>query len=301
MGKELEDGHTIEYYSISKDSLLHLMLKLTYRIDPFEESIERLERIRLSQHGIDHINSRCINNKLRDNLYILTAYYGYVKAISQIYGLNQVPTIQECVNDFDEAQFDDLNDICDIIKLFEEKLHYGILIQESNDLMICDALKSTVIVEFSTSEEGLQNIYKRGELLEKPDDASRWSVLASIDDYDFNGNYLECTIQYYDNPTTLHLKKDATHRCDFYILYYTFPSIKHLNLPHLTKKVKKFIGKFEDHDIDCALMDSKTAAYSSNYIFKLIEKSDNLSYEDYNEYTYIGYEINQWIYIHLNK
>ena len=91
----------------------------------------------------------------------------------------------------------------------------------------------------------------------------------------------------------------ATHDHYFTKVYFTTLSI-YGKVPEFIPRMIKVPSNLLPYEIDAYFMDEKTATYSSEYVCERCQFDFN--YEDVpDEYTYIGYDINQWIQKRLKR
>lgn len=307
-GKLLEDGHDISYYSIPKDATIHLALKTfggscaTERLSETVGYIENdheivsspLQHRDLSLRFVRNTNATKVYEQRGGTCYAYAACSAYINTILRIYGSKAPPSFSEC---YQIACYNGSKggQPYESIRRLENHFHYGILYSKSNSLKIRDALTLSVIVSFSTSEDGWRSVAS-GQLLNYPGGKPNDYHAALIEGYDFNKDCLICKNSW--GGVTAQPRFDftpsAAHDCTFTLVYFTLESINGLINSQLNETMDCFCGRLNGKKINCAWMNETTAIYNSNYICKYRrDKKDQLNH--------LGYDVNQWISFNLNR
>lgn len=179
--------------------------------------------------------------------------------------------------------------------MLEEYFNLGVRFDVLSALSIRDSMMQSAIVCFSTSENGWKQV-KKGEFLEFPSGLANGSHSSLVEGYDLDKNCYICKNSWGGKTAEprFDFTESAPHNCWFIRVYFTPESIVGKTSKFFTLKIKKFGGSLNGIDIDCAWMDKITANYCDDYVCELKRKK-------HGQYKYIGYNVNQWISINLNR
>lgn len=307
LAHQLEDGNTLDHYHVEKNSL-YLMrrnkggcceLEKPSKVVGFIENdagkvISPIKPGKLSSRYIRNTNSSRVYKQRGGTCYAFAACSAYINTILRIYGSIEPPSFEEC---YRIACYNGCNggepEIS--IKLLENHFHYGICCETTKKSTILDAITLSVIVCFSTSQTGWQNV-AQGGLTEKPKGKMDGWHAAIVEGYDFNENCLICKNSWGGTTAEprFNLKPSATHKCYFTHVYFTLNSIRGKTNKTFHPNITKFTGLLNNFPVDCAWMDEKTATYTSDYVCEMCEYKEGPC-------NYIGYKIEEWIYIKLDE
>lgn len=288
----LPDDSQFQEYSISNDSTIRVVCDF-YK-DPFITAKRNLDSYRRSRNNIQNPYIEYFSENF-DKSYIYPACKAYIKAILQIKGSRDPPSLFECIEYIESLEMKVKSPQATIEQL-EKHYNYGILYKTTQKLTIRDALCFPVVIEFSTSQNGKAKILGEKKLIEKQKGSEKFWYTAFVEDYLFSDNCIICNDS---NGNQIHLKLSATHRCFVTLLFFTNESIKGkiqknevVKCDFLEAKITcmKFKGTLYNKPIDCVWMDRSLAAYSTDYIFQYCPRKNP-------QLPYLGYEINQYIYI----
>lgn len=307
-GMQLEDGRDISYYSIPKDETLHLVLRTkggscaSEKVSEIVGYIENdheivnspLRHRNLSLRFVRNTNATKVYEQRGGTCYAYAACSAYINTILRIYGSRDPPSFSEC---YQIACYNGANGgyPYESIRRLENHFHYGILCSKSKYLKIREAINLSVIVSFSTSEDGWRSVAS-GQLLNHPGGRANSYHAALIEGYDFIKDCLICKNSW--GGVTAQPRFDftpsAAHDCSFTLVYFTLGSIKGLTNLQLNETMDCYCGRLNGSKINCAWMDEKTAIYNSDYICKFRgDKHDQLNH--------LGYDVNRWISLSLNR
>ena len=134
-----------------------------------------------------------------------------------------------------------------------------------------------------------------GSLLTRPKGAADGRHAALVEGYDFDKDCMICkNSQAKTGAARFDLNQFMLHDYLFYRIYLDEDNIDGKSNSKFQPKCEKFTGKWIDNNIDCAWMDEESAVFCKDY---LCEHHP----ERKNKYQYLGYNIDQWIYINLNR
>ena len=254
-------------------------------------------------HQIDHLDSIYIRPTNVTGVYLQktgdcyahASASAYLNTVMRIKGIQkQVPSFADC---FALARYneDKGGSPMTSLKKIEEVYKFGVLFEETQELpLIRDICIYSVILIFDTTEEGYQAI-ARGSLTKKPTgEISEGGHCVLIEGYDFERDLCICKNSWGKDTSRMRFEVNigALHRYSFVKVYWTLNSIKQ-NLIQ-TFKMEKFLGYYKGHLINCAWMDKTTAIYTSEYICDPHE-------EKQGPYCYLGYDINQYIDLRIQR
>lgn len=226
--------------------------------------------------------------------YAYAAASAYVNTAMRIYGLESIPSFDECYN---LASYDKENggDEIEAIQRIEAKKKLGIKCEKRKNVTIQEIMNLSVILSFSTSMQGWVNVSK-GDLLTFPIGKSEDFHAVLVEGYDF---YLDCLIcknswGNYTSEPRFNFTPSAAHSYEFAVVYFTEQSIQGKIAKEYKPRMKKFIGELDNEEINCAWMNSEAAIYEMDYVCEYHpEKKGDLKY--------LGYKIDEWIEINLNR
>lgn len=219
--------------------------------------------------------------------YVYQTCKAYIDTIYKIYGSPKPEKFSEIYAVADYEGNNSSYSPKKSVDLIEKAFHHGILSYTTDALTIRDAMTMSVVVQFSTSKKGYEEI-KKGSLIEKPKGIENEFFVVLIKRYDF-GN--DCMICSFANGYEFKLRASAAHKIEFTILYFTTESIEDKTSSKLIPRFEKAQMCYDCTDVDCYWMNEETAAYSLDYVF---------AYRPYvnREMPYFGIEINQYILHH---
>ena len=306
--KYLEDYKTIQDYSIIDGSTVHIILRArgggicakepSPVIGPLENDTGKvtkpLESGQISLRYIRTTNASLVYEQRGGTCYAFAACSAYINTILRIYGSRPPPSFQEC---FDVACYNGENGgkAIESLKRLESKFQYGILCKKCDRLLIRDAMTISVIVSFSTSDEGWDCV-ANGSLLEFPGGISHGWHASIVDGYDLEKDCAILKNSWGGESASprFDFTASAAHDVQITRVYFTVESIKGKTNKVFIPRLIKCKEILEDHEIECAWMDEETAQYETNYVCEFHpEKND--------EYKYHGYNVYQWIDINLNR
>lgn len=304
-GIQLEDHFTLKHYSIFKDSVILLLLRLkggvigskspsiVIGLIPNDDSLaKRLQYSHIKRQFIPNTCGTGVYEQRLGNPYAFSASSAYINTILQIPGSITPPLFSECIN-IASYNHGYGGDTLKSLKLLEDHFKYGIAFKKQKDLSILEAITTSSILCFTTNEEGWKNVVN-GQLLTKPisskkDDQDWLSVI--VEGYDFDRDCYICKNSWGGetaSPRFLFSKSAAN---DFFFIKVSLSE-------KVTKKMKprleKFKGSLYGSSIDCAWMDEDTAVFGKDYIceYHADRKSD---------LKFLGYKIDQWISLILQQ
>ena len=181
-GTILEDGNTLENYSIGKDSTIDLSLRLrgggcnasipstcAVRFMGNDKTVynDILDSGRLSNTYIRNTNATKSYDQLKTGTcYAHSAACAYIHTILRIHGHKPPPPIDEC---FIIASYIGSNggDLAESIRILEKHYNYGILCESTYyNPLISEVMTISIILNFTTSKEGWKDV-ANGSLMKK--------------------------------------------------------------------------------------------------------------------------------------
>ena len=306
-GKSLKSYHTLFHYLISDGTILHLLLRLRgggNSADRLSEVVGYLEQDtkpimllpsfnKLPKRYIRNTNSTGVYCQRDGTCYAYAACSAYINTIMRIYGSRPPPTFKDC---YDIACYStNGGSAYESIQRLEEHFGYGIEYNETSYISIRDVITISVVVNFSTSEEGWQSV-ANGSLLKYPGGKKDGYHSALVEGYDFEKDCFICKNSWGGETAKprFDFTSSAAHVCYFNCVFFTLDSIKGKTTKPFNPKMKKCVGELNGKMIDCAWMGPTTAAYCSEYVCEYHPEVHGI-------YKYFGYDTNQWININLNR
>lgn len=312
-GKCLNESETLASYGIYSGStidLVHLNRgggcsgDLTGRGDRKQRYSDYLAPTNFTKDEIFHRNTNVtgyFDQATTPKCFAYAASCAYINTCKRIYApAKPIPTFDECleVADYSAANEGGWPEVS--IERLEKKFGFGVQFQDKHlkvfsirDILIC-----SVIVTFSTSQEGWANV-RNGGLLEKAPGEATGLHSTLIEGYNFRKDCCICKNSWGDEdgykPRFL-FRFRAAH--DFYttLVYYTNPSVEGKVLRSRPCNIsRRFTADVEGQSISAAYMDAVTANDTSEFLCE--ERADYTAYNN----RYIGYKAEEYISILIKK
>lgn len=262
-----------------------------------EEDRDQIKKLlptgKLNSRFIRNTNVTGVYQQRGGTCYVYAACSAYLNTVMRKFGVNKLPTFSECFQIAIYAGTDGGN--CQrAIEELEKHFHYGVKCDKVISLPIRETISISVIVCFTTSKEGWDSV-SNGSLLKRPQgDPYEWHATL-VEGYDFNKDCMICKNSWAKTGAArFDLNQFMTDDYYFIRVYTDEDNIDGKTRSSFRPNLKKFTGKWNNNDIECAWMDETAALYCRDYLCEHHpERNDNLKY--------LGYNIDQWININLNR
>ena len=237
------------------------------------------------------------------NCFVYAAVEAYLNTAIRIYGHRKLPSFSECykIADYNHGKSGQPDHA---IHLLEEHFHLGILCKKTMKRpTIREILTLSIIISFTTSKQGYRAI-ANGSLTEFPGGPTDGWHATLLEGYDLDQDLCICKNSWgkFDeaHQNGAHERFDldigALHDFEIVKVYWTLNSIQGKTIQPYKENMEKFKGELKGKTIDCAWMDEVTACYNTDYVAEF-----HPGPEEMGPLNYLGYDIDQWISITLNR
>lgn len=147
-GQQLENHHTLDHYSIKKNSTVPLLLRLNGGIvaceEPTNDSNDNkattlpIKAGHIPSPFISNTNESCIWKSNGGDVYAVAACSAYINTILRIPGARSPPSFSECMN-IARYNGSDGGDPIEPLKRLEKSFKFGIDFMRQNNLSIKEA------------------------------------------------------------------------------------------------------------------------------------------------------------------
>jgi hypothetical protein len=311
-GTSLEDGNTLQDYSIQEDSTLQIRLIIcggggnaepTHSVGAWFRDLYirsgTLPMIALRSRYNRSTNVSCCHDQRltaeeRDtgSCYAHAASSAYLNTIARIFGSPDPPSFADVFRVADYSRGAG-GQPAESIQRLESHFGRGILCDQMPNMQvpqIRDIIVLSVIVSFTTSEAGWTAI-DAGSLLEKPPGSPNGWHATLVEGYDFRGSYVICKNSWGDRTATprFKLRFEALHNFYCTRVFFTLESIRGKTTQQFNARMDRFTGRLNGTNISCAWMNELTATYCSEYICARVCRQED------DSLNYLGCEVHEWI------